>query len=273
MAQIVITEVMFDPASSENTDEFIEIYNLSEDVYCLDNWSLGDGDINNILISDAENLELDPGQYAIIFDNDYISSVKIYDDLVPSQALYLYIDGTSFGSRGLSNTRAERIVLYDQNGNLVDEYLTTPGNRPGYSDEKIRIKGDNGVGNWADARCPGGTPGYTNSVSLALNVRKFNILIEPQPFSPGNNGDFMKIALNMPTYDNRISVFIYLLTGRKVKSLAYGRDCGSNIIFYWDGNDEYGQPLSTGLYVLYVEYICIGSGFVHREKQAIVLAR
>jgi hypothetical protein len=41
----------------------------------------------------------------------------------------------------------------------------TPGNKPGFSDEKMIINGEDDVENWQDSRVEGGTPGFHNSVS------------------------------------------------------------------------------------------------------------
>ena len=42
-AQMVISEVMFDPEGSEFYDEFIELQNIGDIAVDLDGWRVGDG--------------------------------------------------------------------------------------------------------------------------------------------------------------------------------------------------------------------------------------
>jgi hypothetical protein len=165
-AQVTFSEVMFDPAGPESTDEFIELLNLSEtDSIDLTGWWLSDGRAVDSLRGAGAGLVLAPGQFALVLDPGYFDRSSTYDDLIPQNALVITIDNATFGSGGLSNSVARALVLGDAGGDTVSVYTYSLGNTPGHSDEKIDPAGGNSAENWADSRVFNGTPGAPNSVT------------------------------------------------------------------------------------------------------------
>ena len=179
-AQVVLSEVMFNPAGPEQTDEFIELVNLSlADTVNLSGWKIGDqASLDSLRFPEQDSLLL-PGQYAVIFDPDYFEQSNSYDDWIAAGALILTIGDKTFGSGGLSNSRAETVILCNEAGDTVATYTYSPDNAGGYSDEKIDLSAGDHPDNWANSIRFGGTPGGKNSVSpLEFDVR----LIAHQPF-------------------------------------------------------------------------------------------
>ena len=166
LSQITFSEVMFDPAGPESTDEFVELVNLSPtDSVDLAGWWLSDGRGVASLRDAGDGLLLAPEQHALILDPSYRDKSHTYDDLIPDEALVITIDNATFGSGGLSNSVARRLALGDAAGDTVTAYTYSLGNAPGHSDEKIDPAGANSAGNWADSRVFNGTPGAANSVT------------------------------------------------------------------------------------------------------------
>jgi len=180
-SQITLSEVMFDPAESEYLYEFVELFNLSlSDSIDLTGWSIGDGTGTDQIVTVNNNIILAPGQFAVIFDPDYFLNEKIYDALVPADALVLTINGSTFGSGGLSNSVPEKIILFDNAGDTVSSYLYSIDNLPGYSDEKIDLSKPNTPDNWANSSQFHGTPGKANSVSSMNDDVSINLSFEPE---------------------------------------------------------------------------------------------
>ncbi|MDZ7291068.1 MAG: lamin tail domain-containing protein [candidate division KSB1 bacterium] len=168
-AQVILSEVMFNPSGNENTNEFIEIYNAStSDSLSLAGWRIGDQTEIDLLVSPDLLYWLAPGQFAIVLDPGYFQSSTLYDSLIPPQALILTIDDNSFGSGGLSNSTAETVVLVDAAGETVARYTYSLDNPDGISDEKIFLNADDSSQNWANSLRLHGTPGQRNSVSPRL---------------------------------------------------------------------------------------------------------
>ena len=214
--QIVLNEVMFDPAGSDQTDEFIEIVNV-DSLFSIDltGWRIGDEGGDEELIDAGMGMILAPGHYAVIFDQDYFPEKSAYQSIIPVNALILAIDRSTFGSRGLSNSRVETIRLMNGEGLLMIEYMYTIGNRPGRSDEKIDLFGGNDSSNWDDSCCIHGTPGLPNSVSQPL-TESVQVEIHPNPFSPDDDGfeDTTEIHYGFPSREVNLHLCIYDIKGR-----------------------------------------------------------
>ncbi|MBN2200596.1 lamin tail domain-containing protein [bacterium] len=183
-AQVVISEVMFDPAGPENTDEFVELFNVSpSDTVRLEGWGLGDGTASDLL-SDAgagTGTALGPRGYAVVLDPDYFASSAAYDSLIPETALVLTVAGATLGSAGLSNSKPETVTLYRPDGRIEDAVSCSMGNVPGHSDERIDPDGPSSGDNWGDSRFLLGSPGFRNSVTrpvLNLSVTGLSLAME-----------------------------------------------------------------------------------------------
>jgi len=189
LSQIVLTEVMFDPVGSEYTDEFVEIINLSEfDSVDMAGWQFTDGTGDDEIIDAGMGMVILPGQYGIILDRDYFDHSITYDHLIPMGALILTIDGPTLGENGLSNSRAEAVSLLDVTGNVVNQYIYSPDNMAGHSDEKIDLQGNNGFQNWADSRELYGSPGFLNSVAiLRIDLKALHLWNEPMRSRKGDD--------------------------------------------------------------------------------------
>ena len=177
---IIFSEIMFAPQSGNN--EFIELYNLSE------NESVN---LNKYKIkyqtSNPDNIEstgsgtiLPPKSFAVIFEGDYDFNSGIYKSLIPSNALILKIGDNSFGSSGMSNSSQRILYLLNSIDEILETYTYTADNKNGISDEKIVLNNDTSQSNWANSTTENGTPGFGNSVTpLRFNLTFGAISITP----------------------------------------------------------------------------------------------
>ena len=101
--QIMITEVMYNPAGADSPNEFVEIYNPSDLPANITGWSIADLAATDRLldIAGASDIILPSRTYAVIFEGDYSGSM--YQDLVPDSALILFTNTTTIGNT-LGNT-------------------------------------------------------------------------------------------------------------------------------------------------------------------------
>jgi hypothetical protein len=160
-----LSEIQFDAPINENYYEFIEIVNLSEtDSVDLTGWKISDGKDHDDIIQTAGGIKIAPLQYAVILDPGYFDNEAIYDEIIPGDALLLTIDGSTFGSGGLSNSTAEKVSLIKASMDTVSSYLYTLDNAEGFSDEKFIIDGPDTEDNWKNSTIYLGTPGAANSV-------------------------------------------------------------------------------------------------------------
>jgi hypothetical protein len=234
IAQVVLTEIMYDAAGNENYDEFIEIYNLGAEPVDMTAWMTSDGTAQDIIISIGEGTVLQANQFGIILDGGYLENSTYYDSLIPEEALRLTIDNATFGSYGLSNSTAETVSLINPLGTVTSSHTYTLGNEPGYSEEKIILDGGDDPDNWQDSESWNGTPGAPNSVSpdtldLALQEIKF------QPNNPQAN---QPVTARVKVENVGLQTIDYF-------SIILGIDVDGDGAF--DPDEEFGEVESTNL--------------------------
>ena len=74
-SQITISEVMFDLEGSDSPNEFVEIYNYSDDDIVFQNWVLIDNHSTDELIPDGFTI-LPSNRYAVILEGDYDGCIE-----------------------------------------------------------------------------------------------------------------------------------------------------------------------------------------------------
>ncbi|HNB57186.1 MAG TPA: lamin tail domain-containing protein, partial [bacterium] len=167
---ITFSEIMFDPLGSEDSNEFIELYNFGTHAVDLLNWKIADS-LGYDAIQDAGNgTVLQAGQYAIVFENEYTLNTGRYTSRIPSSALVLTINGSTFGSSssGLVGTYPKQLFLVRSLGDTISTYRYSLDNTEGHSDTKINPSAANASVNWMNSLITDGTPGAHAEVNLSV---------------------------------------------------------------------------------------------------------
>ncbi|MBD3386824.1 hypothetical protein GF407_18115 [candidate division KSB1 bacterium] len=165
-AQVVLSEIMFNPTGVERYNEFVELNNSSpHDSIDLNGWLISDGEKFNTILPYEKNCLLKPLQYALLLSPNYFTNSTCYDSLIPENTLLLTIEPSTFGSYGLSNSRGEEISLFRPDTTLVEKYQYTIPNPNGHSEEKRILNLGNNPANWANSTSLNGTPGFQNSIT------------------------------------------------------------------------------------------------------------
>jgi hypothetical protein len=154
---IIINEIMYDPAGTDTDHEWIEIYNADSISVNISGWRFNEAGTNHQLSLISGSEVLAPGDYAVIVQDDIVFMTDHPD-----------FSGNLFDSSfSLSNT-GEYLTLNNASLGLVDEvdYLSSWGlDLENSSLELINASLDNNVGsNWQTSYIVGGTPGQANSV-------------------------------------------------------------------------------------------------------------
>ncbi len=117
-----------------------------------------------------------------------------------------------------------------------------------------------------------GTQSYTARVVVRGDVPSDFVLSQnfPNPFSAnggttsgGNPGT--KIIVGIPR-DDRVSLAVYDLLGRQVRVLVSGARTTGRYEILWDGTDERGEVLPSGVYF----YTLVGTNFVQTRKMLLL---
>jgi hypothetical protein len=112
---VVITEVLANPAGSENTQEFVELFNRGSAAVSLGGWTLEDKSGKDVL----PEATLAPGAYALVV-SDSFNPADGKDAAPADGTLLLHVPGRLAGD-GLSNS-GEPIRLRDASGQVVSQY-------------------------------------------------------------------------------------------------------------------------------------------------------
>lgn len=211
VSSIRINEIMANPIADESLNEWIELYNNETAAINLSQWVIGDSNDNDTVeggLYGGAGTILEANSYAVITDD----STRVYNNFNVSQnALRLYIDDSSIGSNGLSNS-GETISIYNPNRSLIHSVAynsTNDGNTWAYFNET-----------WSEANA---TPGYNNNGSI--------IIEQPQ----NNECDFtVSITSEQNFFDSpddfAFKIIITRITGQK-----------TNITLFRQITNQYGE--------------------------------
>ena len=247
---VILNEVLFDVATGES--EFVELYNMSDTWISAKSLSIAtrkaNGNLNYItpLSSDA-NDAIPPHTYIILSRN--------VDDVCEK---YGCGDGAvSFSlpkMAALSNSGAH-VVLLDKKDNVLDEFAYDPKMHSQFSTvdkgrslERVSFDSDEWVS--ASDECGGATPGRKNSASSG----KKEEIVCIQSFI---TADFPQIIIeySFPKPDFKGTLSCFDRFGTPIGTLFEYHLLDREGVYKWNGTDDAGEMLPTGIYVLLFEAV------------------
>jgi hypothetical protein len=275
---IVINEILFNPYT--DGFDFVELYNRSEYTIDLKDVFISTYDYDAGEYKDVEQISTDG---YLIFPNEYVVITE-KPEIIKEQ----YYTSNPKGFVEIKNLPsfsddAGRVILFDKIQTIIEDFeynedMQYPllATKEGVALERINFeRPTNDKTNWHSASELAGfaTPAYKNSQFLETEDIKEIVQVEPEVFSPDNDGfeDFANInfLLNEPGYVANIK--IYDSKGRLVRYLANNQLLGVNETITWDGLDEKNQKAYVGIYVVFIELYDL-DGNVKQYKETVVVA-
>ena len=252
---LIINELLPHPLGGTDAD-FVELYNRSDHLLDLKTVKIGSGGDtlpDKAVTAVSSGMLLPPGRHVALCKDRRLTLTQ-YNcrdplALVPCDSLPAYANSagvvfvTDYGLRPLDR------LAYDE-GMHYGRLTSTEGVSLERLDPERPTQDD---GNWHSAAESVGfaTPGYANS-QQAPTVGDGDLSVEPEVFSPDNDGfeDFACIRLQLPANECRLSICLYDQRGTPVRHLVNNALCGTEALFRWDGDDDRGQPVPSGLYIV-----------------------
>ncbi len=267
---IIINEIMFEPAAGNC--EFFELYNRSDFPVQIGGWQFYENSGKRKTVSATEFI-LQPGKYFIVASDSSI--LNNYD--LENAPLAIINSDLSLGND------EDIIVLLDFTGNVIDSvrYSKTWHNPSfNYTNNRSleRISPDfnsNSPANWSSSLATlKATPGKRNSVYQKSAQKTVTLSIEPNPFSPDNDGfeDVTFIKYSLDANIDLVRIRIYDSKGRLVRTLTDNLPTGADGEIIFDGRDEFGEALPLGIYILLFEQRKSGKT-VRKIVKPLVIAR
>jgi gliding motility-associated-like protein len=267
---IIINELLFNPYP--NGVDFVEIYNRSNKVL----------DLSGIRIARYEHEELDQlsiisEKHAILFPGEYrvlcTDSTKVFDFYNCNKKNF--IEMSSFpslpddtGGIAICYPWLEIIDSLAYNKNMHFSHLN---DLEGVSLERLStVVSGNNKDNWHSASYAVGfaSPAFVNSQHKKIDTEKATIEIFPKIISPNNDGyqDYLTIHYCLDGNQYSANIHIYNRFGQLIRQISKHLFIGAQGLFRWDGNNESGQLVNNGIYIVVFEYINLeGKHFIERS--------
>ncbi|UCH15614.1 MAG: lamin tail domain-containing protein [Bacteroidales bacterium] len=275
---LVINEILFNPV--EGGADFVEIYNRSEKVINIRYFNLAE---RKSFTDDFKSCFAITKDYYLLFPREYIlltaSANKIIQQhyVINPDNLIELENMPSFGdNEGIITITDNQLNILDEFHYSEDLHFNLLNSCEGVSLERINSElPTNNPGNWhsASENSDFATPGYRNSQYSDFETGEKCIHVEPEIFSPDNDGynDFVKIIykLDNPGYIANITVFD--TKGRIVIRLVNNTLLGTEGGFIWNGINEKQRKAGIGIYLIYTEIFDL-NGKTYSFKNTCVLA-
>lgn len=273
---LIINEVLFNPYTGGS--DFVEVYNNSNKYINLQNWNLANIENDSIdnykPITDQPYLLL-PASFLLLTKdaqntaNEYVNSVTTAFLQMETLPTYNNDKGDVYLMNNLN--MAVDSFSYDE-----DMHFALLNSVDGVSLERIDYdRKSNDASNWHSASEDVGfaTPGYENSQYQQTNNDGNEINVEPETFSPDNDGydDVVNINYNFSEGGYVANVLIYDAKGRLIKNLLQSELLATSGTFSWDGTSDNSEKGRIGIYIIFVEVFDL-KGDVKSFKKTCVLA-
>lgn len=274
-ADVLITEIMANPAGDEHTGEWIELYNTGPRHAYITGWFIGvehaDTVYSDAIYRVGTLQRVAPGGYGIVVDPGCVTEDGLCLN-VPDSVTVFTIESGGFGRYGITNGGG-MIRLNRSRASIIDateDEVTYPGDQviEGFSVERIDYtRSGLDPGNWATSHVPGGTPGAPNTAGQAIPGA---VSLRLGPSVPT---DHVTIAVELPVAPVRLTITVYDRYGRLVRRVADGSQHTAVVALVWDGRDEHGHHVATGPYVVLLEAVGVETSSTYRATGRAVIAR
>jgi hypothetical protein len=256
---VVINELLYNPTST-GTD-FVELYNRGNFPVNLKQFLLAtrdaDGNLDQLKTVSGFGTILFPSEYVVLSpDQELVKNNYLTKN---EQAFYDMASLPSFpDDKGI-------VVLLDTSGIVIDEFAYTDGMQfallqttEGVSLERIHFdRHASETSNWHSASETVGwaTPGYENSVFMEWVATSDEITVEPELFSPNNDGynDVVNFRYQFEKAGFVANVTIFNEKGMLIRKVVQNELLAAHGTFSWDGLMDDLSKAPAGIYIVYFE--------------------
>jgi hypothetical protein len=270
---LIINEILFNQRTGGF--DFVEIYNNSDATMSLQNWKLGNLDNNQYYAITTEPYIIFPGEYLAITrsKNNILTEypLSVAKRIFQASNIPTYNNGS--GKAVLVHPNDDIIDRFDYDEKMHFALLTDV---KGVSLERIDFnRPSNDATNWTSAAQTVGwaTPGYENSQRFMSNEPFGEVSVDPELFSPDNDGyqDIMNINYKFERGDLVGNITIHDSAGRPFRRLMRSELLGNQGTVSWDGIGDTQERARMGIYIVYFE-VFDPAGLVKSYKLSCVVA-
>ncbi len=275
--EVLISEILFNPQPF--CPDFIEIHNPGLKTFDLSDLRIGK---RNTETSEIEFVSpLTPG-HRLFFPGDYIALTEDPEKL--AGCCYVHDLETLIRCKGLPsmNDREGTMLILDKYLQVLDEisydqkmHFSLLYSVEGVSLERLSfdLPSENSS-NWHSAAATEGysTPGRENSQSRQTRIEYEGIEIEPEVFTPDQDGnnDMLMIKYSFSQPGVLATILVLDPRGRMIKKIAENQLLGLEGFYTWDGTDHHGHRARAGLYLIFARIINLHGGVKQYKKTCVL---
>jgi hypothetical protein len=277
---VVINELLYNPKDDGLTGvDYVEIYNLSNKIIDLGQMVLATENEDNGEMESVKDISEDgylmfPATYLVLTTKPTVVKQQYFTENPDG-----FIEMTSLPSynneSGVVVIATRGLEIIDRLAYNDDMQLPLLNTTDGVALERVnynRPTDDNTNWHSAAETYGFGTPAYLNSVySESIQINN-PITVEPEVFSPDNDGrdDVLNInyIFEYPGYTANIVIFDQV--GRKTRQLVNNELLGTEGTISWDGFTDDNQKANIGIYIIFIEVFDV-DGKVKNYKETAVL--
>ncbi|MBQ6071184.1 MAG: lamin tail domain-containing protein [Bacteroidales bacterium] len=274
---IIINEVLSHPFDGADAD-FVELYNKSSFIIDLKDVRIGSGGDTMPLksVGASNGFQLMPGAYCALCKNRRLTQRQYYcrnpDALHSCDSLPAFANANGVVFLTTRSLRMLDRLAYDEKMHFSGLTSTE-----GVSLERVHAdRPTQDPGNWHSASSSVGfaTPGYQNSQD-GSEESSDALAISPEVISPDNDGfeDFAEIQLTFEDLENQVSIQVFNHKGVLVRQLLNNAHCGRELMCRWEGEDDVGNPVPTGMYAVVVRWWNAQSRRTHSLRKVVSVYR
>jgi hypothetical protein len=276
--EVLISEILFDP--KPYCPRFLEIHNPGSKTYDLADLKIGKRNTENGQIESVTPVSTG---HHLFFPGAYLALTEDPDKLMG--CCYVHDPETLICCKGLPamDDREGTVMILDKYLQILDEMSYNQqmhhpllASVEGVSLERISLNHrSDQASNWHSAAATEGyaTPGRINSQNLSSVTGNEGIEIEPEIFTPDQDGhhDMVMIKYNFSHPGAMATILVMDPRGRIIKRIAENQLLGSEGFFTWDGSNDHAQRARTGIYLVYVR-IFDANGKVSNYRKTCILS-
>ncbi|MBV5312865.1 MAG: CotH kinase family protein [Prolixibacteraceae bacterium] len=258
---VVINEISFNNDATKNPGDWIELYNKGKYDIDISGWKLTDSDPNHQFVF-AANTVLKANGYLVIASD--LTKIKAIFGSVKN-----LLEPFTFNF-ALANT-IDAVKLYSRDVQLIDE-VNYANDEPWqtfsldelWSLELINPTANNNSGkNWVLSE-KDGTPGmhntpFTPDAIIDLQAVSATPAVAQNYPNPFSQGTYIEFKLAKPA---KYQISILDVNGRMMQIMEDKNPISSVHTLYWDGKDQSGKPVPSGVYFYRLE--CDGFSEIKR---------
>jgi hypothetical protein len=260
---VILNEIY--PAPDADQCEWVELYNPNSCEVNLYAFQFSDTDTTDKSVVTTASVSLDAQAYALL-----AADSAIYSFSPPLDAPVLILES----GWPVLNNDGDTPMIFDAAGRLHDAVPYDGWDVPAaQSLERIYVDGaSDDPQNWQPSHDPAGcTPGRQNSYGSQIQppASSGSIAFQPDPFDPDRH-EVMQIEVAMPVNAAALSIIVFDLRGRKLKTIFDGGFPPSPLT--WNGRDAEDRRLTPGAYILFAEFRDGSGGRQKVIKETFVIA-